>query len=365
MRVDVLYVSRYVSGFSLIFFLIPIPRFRTVASFRASNLSLSLHFQLITLLFCPVDFIANAVSECQQSSPKAFSCYASAPNDVWSLGVILVNLTCGRNPWKRASMDDSTFRAYVRDPNFLRKILPLSPELDSILRRIFECNPARRISTSELRELIIACPSFTTWSGRATQETAQAVSCGQPVYHGQEVPRAQYPASQDVTSSTVAVENSVPYFHPVMPAQAVTPISPMDGSLVRQSSARSASSSGSGESDADSIFSDTSALSSNCSDSSYTLVDSPPKTAAPADFVDSTQLPMQAHLQQPQFHPQYAAQAQPHPQGQQYQMPLQTMSPYVPAPQSLVNSWLHPLFSQPVRNLSAHASAFVSPLQVF
>jgi serine/threonine protein kinase len=99
--------------------------------------------------------------ECQASASRAAS-YYSAPNDVWSLGVVLVNLTCGRNPWKRASIDDATFRAYLKDRHFLSSILPLSQELDSILRRIFECDPLKRISIQELRELIINCPRFTT-----------------------------------------------------------------------------------------------------------------------------------------------------------------------------------------------------------
>lgn len=89
-------------------------------------------------------------------------CYLSGPNDVWSLGIILVNLTCGRNPWKRASMEDSTFRAYTKNPKFLSSILPLTPELDSILQRIFECDPRKRIQIPELRELIRRCPRFTT-----------------------------------------------------------------------------------------------------------------------------------------------------------------------------------------------------------
>lgn len=99
--------------------------------------------------------------ECQQSSSRSPQCYASAPNDVWSLGVILVNLTCGRNPWKKASPDDSTFRAFLQDPKFLRSILPLSAELDSILNRVFECDPLKRISIQQLRDLIVACPNLT------------------------------------------------------------------------------------------------------------------------------------------------------------------------------------------------------------
>ncbi|KAK2778979.1 hypothetical protein FQN52_002648 [Onygenales sp. PD_12] len=100
--------------------------------------------------------------ECQQSTPRP---YASAPNDIWSLGVILVNLSCGRNPWKRASTEDSTFRAYLKDPQFLRTILPLSAELNSILRRIFECDPQKRISIAALRRLIVECPRFTVLPG--------------------------------------------------------------------------------------------------------------------------------------------------------------------------------------------------------
>ncbi|KAJ0424149.1 kinase-like domain-containing protein [Aspergillus carlsbadensis] len=99
--------------------------------------------------------------ECQQPNPRPMSYYQSAPNDVWSLGVILVNLTCGRNPWKRASMEDSTFRAYLKDPFFLKSILPLSDEMVCILSRIFEVDPSKRITIPELRQLILDCPRFT------------------------------------------------------------------------------------------------------------------------------------------------------------------------------------------------------------
>ncbi|OLN97186.1 Negative regulator of sexual conjugation and meiosis [Colletotrichum chlorophyti] len=87
--------------------------------------------------------------------------YFCAPNDVWSLGVILVNLTCGRNPWKQASFEDSTYRAYTRCPETLKGILPVSDELNDILGRIFCRNPDQRITLPELRTRIQACSRFT------------------------------------------------------------------------------------------------------------------------------------------------------------------------------------------------------------
>lgn len=121
--------------------------------------------------------------ECQQPNPGPLACYAAAPNDVWSLGVILVNLTCGRNPWKRASIEDATFRAYLKNPYFLGSILPLSREMILILSRIFECDPSKRITIPELRALILDCPRFTTPSltltpwvpDRGTQLAAEVV----------------------------------------------------------------------------------------------------------------------------------------------------------------------------------------------
>jgi serine/threonine protein kinase len=86
--------------------------------------------------------------------------YRCAPNDVWSLGVILVNLTCGRNPWKQASLQDTTYRAFARNRNFLKTILPLSDELNEILGMIFESNPEDRITVSQLKRRIQHCSRF-------------------------------------------------------------------------------------------------------------------------------------------------------------------------------------------------------------
>ncbi|KAJ9104594.1 hypothetical protein QFC21_002092 [Naganishia friedmannii] len=87
--------------------------------------------------------------------------YSTRHNDVWSLGIILVNLTCGRNPWRQASLKDETFRAYVHNPNFLRSILPISLELNELLKRIFTANPEERITLHELLRVVTRMTAFT------------------------------------------------------------------------------------------------------------------------------------------------------------------------------------------------------------
>jgi len=96
--------------------------------------------------------------------------YACAPNDIWSLGVVLVNLTCGRNPWRVASAKDSTFRAFMGNRDFLKTILPLSDELNEILGMIFEMDPTKRISLAELRFRILTCPRFNQDQPLCTEE---------------------------------------------------------------------------------------------------------------------------------------------------------------------------------------------------
>jgi len=87
--------------------------------------------------------------------------YNTETNDIWSLGVILVNLTCGRNPWRQACPQDETFRAYVHDPDFLRTILPISHSTNQILKGLFALDPKDRMSLRVLRKLVMAVDTFT------------------------------------------------------------------------------------------------------------------------------------------------------------------------------------------------------------
>ncbi|KAG5368456.1 Serine/threonine-protein kinase VHS1 [Yarrowia sp. C11] len=84
----------------------------------------------------------------------------NAAADVWSLGVIAINLFCGRNPWKRAHTSDEAYRQYLKDPSFLQQILPVSDEFAGILNRIFTADIKSRISLTQLREEIKNCDLF-------------------------------------------------------------------------------------------------------------------------------------------------------------------------------------------------------------
>jgi serine/threonine protein kinase len=157
---------------------------------------------------------------------------------------MLVNLTCGRNPWKRASFDDSTFRAFMKDPKFLRSILPISMELDVILRRIFEFNPAKRATIPEIRELILRCSAFTV--------SKSAVSTPLPS-----------PPFSPVDYSRDAAFNAC-YHIPAIPS-----VAPLPAPVYSPAPFQQSTSSGSSNSDNDSVFSSCSSASSASSTSSY------------------------------------------------------------------------------------------------
>lgn len=188
--------------------------------------------------------------ECQTSAPKAYSCYASAPNDVWSLGVILVNLACGRNPWKRACFDDSTFRAFMKDPKFLRTILPISLELDAILRRIFDFNPAKRATIPEVREMILRC------SGFSATKSPPATSLSSPPFTPVEYSR------------DAAFHKTAYYQHPVPQVAALPSPAYVAATAAAASPFQPSASSGSSDSDNESVFSSCSSASSASSTSS-------------------------------------------------------------------------------------------------
>ena len=78
---------------------------------------------------------------------------------MWSLGIIFTSMVSGHNPWKRAVMTDDCFRAFIRDPSFLRSMLPISKAANSILQRIFVA-PNRRLTLPKLRRMVLEADTF-------------------------------------------------------------------------------------------------------------------------------------------------------------------------------------------------------------
>jgi hypothetical protein len=100
--------------------------------------------------------------------------------------VILINLVFGRNPWKQACPRDETFSAFVLNNDFLQTILPMSDELNEIIKSVFCLNPRKRISLTEFARRVQGCSSFTTAgenptassSSPRTAATAAAAAAG-------------------------------------------------------------------------------------------------------------------------------------------------------------------------------------------
>jgi serine/threonine protein kinase len=117
--------------------------------------------------------------ECQGGIFKQLGAYSTRHNDIWSLGVILVNIVTGRNPWNQAHTSDVTFKAYLRNNNLLLDILPISTETNALLKNIFTLNPMSRITLPDFRSQLSNIRSFTSDLGarRAVQVTPPTSAC--------------------------------------------------------------------------------------------------------------------------------------------------------------------------------------------
>jgi serine/threonine protein kinase len=153
--------------------------------------------------------------------------YATAPNDVWALGIILINLATGRNPWKIASLDDESFCGFLHDPNLLMKILPISSELNKILKRIFCLDPRKRITLDELYVRIQRCTYFTRTPEVTEKESMMAKAAAAAT------PRKRYypKKSIDTTTTTILDHDTLPSPPPEEPEDMISSSSSSNSSL--------------------------------------------------------------------------------------------------------------------------------------
>lgn len=110
-------------------------------------------------------------------------------------------------------MDDSTFRAFMKDRNFLQSILPVTDELNSLLQRIFEVNPQRRITLDELHEGLIRCTRLTN-----QESSAPSTAPPTPPYSPLETPvDSPNVASCKSYEAVPHLDLSAPQFAPAAP----------------------------------------------------------------------------------------------------------------------------------------------------
>jgi hypothetical protein len=76
------------------------------------------------------------------------------------VGIIIANMISGRIPWGAARVNDESFMAFIEDPDYLLKILPISKEMNEIFKKIFVFEPLKRITLPELFREILLLDSF-------------------------------------------------------------------------------------------------------------------------------------------------------------------------------------------------------------
>ena len=79
------------------------------------------------------------------------------PTDVWALGVILYEATCGRAPYFGPSVTDVFAKILLDEPEPPRRVAPdMAPELEALIMRCLARDPARRPTARGLASAIDA-----------------------------------------------------------------------------------------------------------------------------------------------------------------------------------------------------------------
>ncbi|PVU95574.1 hypothetical protein BB561_001719 [Smittium simulii] len=89
------------------------------------------------------------------------STYNCEKNDIWALGVILVNLTTKCSPWNKAVPADPRFAKFLASRSFFFSMANISIYFNSVLRKVLNINPNNRCSIKKLAILVSKCNRFT------------------------------------------------------------------------------------------------------------------------------------------------------------------------------------------------------------
>lgn len=97
----------------------------------------------------------------EQFSGDATGGYSPAACDIWSLGIVILNILYSRNPWKVPSEQDEIFAAYRRNAlTLFDHFSDLTSDTFNVLRHALAIDPAKR----SLKHMRTAIMNVTHWS---------------------------------------------------------------------------------------------------------------------------------------------------------------------------------------------------------
>lgn len=95
--------------------------------------------------------------------PLCAKYFPTIAGDIWLLGVLFINITCARNPWPMANINEhkEVFSTYIlKDKDLLSQILPILKQFNRLLDEIFTLGPNERIPLGLLSSKIRDCNFF-------------------------------------------------------------------------------------------------------------------------------------------------------------------------------------------------------------
>lgn len=146
-------------------------------------------------------------AECNNDA-RNYSFFDAERNDIWALGVIFANVLSGKLPWGRASEEDENYVRHVRHPHYLRHIMPISPEANYILQRIFHPSVEFTPSLDDVREMLLAVRTF-FMDDKEMRGNARLQRIAEGFRMDSPLPSSDSDDSEELTSSLDDYDNSL------------------------------------------------------------------------------------------------------------------------------------------------------------
>ncbi|KAI9296199.1 kinase-like protein, partial [Neoconidiobolus thromboides FSU 785] len=121
---------------------------------KLADFGLSTNFPYSQQYNCGSGYYMAPEIQQQNQIYKHYPKYNCIQADKWSLGILFLNLCCGKNPWESANYNDINFIEFVHNPNFLLHLFPLSKLGLKIALSLLKINPDSRIELDNLIQLV-------------------------------------------------------------------------------------------------------------------------------------------------------------------------------------------------------------------